>query len=69
LLRGDVAEKIYLEDNERAFYLFMGLLNGAAILTGLSDADITRAGEQAKYSIERQESPSRSGTSRKMTRQ
>jgi hypothetical protein len=52
-LKGEVGQEIDLKDNERSFYLFMGLLNGTAIFTGLSDADILRAGEQAKYGIER----------------
>lgn len=68
-LRGDVSQNIYLKDNERAFYLFMGLLNGAAVLTGLSDADIIRAGEQAKYTIQRQEAPSGGRTRRSITRE
>lgn len=60
-LRGDVTQQIDLKDNERAFYLFMGLLNGTAVLTGLSDADIISAGESAKYGIERKQIPSGTG--------
>lgn len=57
-LSGDFEKVVRLNDNQRNYYMFMGLLNGAAIFTGYTDADILRATQSMKYDIEKKGSKS-----------
>jgi hypothetical protein len=47
--------EVDLTDEQRRFFLFMGIANGISGLTGLQDAEIMRAGERLKSSIKREE--------------
>lgn len=53
-LTGLVRDEIQLTDEQKRFYLFMGLLNGMSAISGLNDADIIRAGESIKRGIEKE---------------
>jgi hypothetical protein len=52
-LFGRVRDEIELTEEQKRFYLFMGLLNGMSAISGFNDADIIRAGESLKRGIER----------------
>jgi hypothetical protein len=47
--------EVDLTDEQRRFFLFMGIANGISGLTGLQDAEIMRAGERLKSNIKRGE--------------
>ncbi len=55
-LNGRETYEIALSEEEKNFYLFLGLANGFSLISGLTDQDIIRAGEKVKYKIEKEES-------------
>lgn len=57
-LSGVSRKQIALTEEQRRFFLFMGILNGVSALSGLNDADIIRGGEAIKRKIEREEAKS-----------
>ena len=51
-----VSEKdVQLSDEQKRFFLFMGIANGVSAISGFQDADIMRAGERLKSNIKRGE--------------
>lgn len=46
---------VKLTDEQKRFFLFMGIANGISALSGFQDADIMRAGEKLKSNIKRGE--------------
>lgn len=51
-----VSEKdVQLSDEQKRFFLFMGIANGISAISGFQDADIMRAGEKLKSNIKRGE--------------
>lgn len=57
-ISGISRKEIELTEDQRRFFLFMGILNGVSALSGFNDADIIRGGEAVKRKIEREESKS-----------
>lgn len=51
-LKGSYETEIPLTEEERDYFLFLGLANGFSLVTGLTDQDIMRAGEKVKYDIQ-----------------
>jgi len=52
----NITEKdVQLSDEQRRFFLFMGLANGLSAISGFQDADIIRAGEKLRYGIIKEE--------------
>jgi hypothetical protein len=47
--------EVDLTEEQRRFFLFMGIANGISGLTGLQDAEIIRAGERLKANIKKEE--------------
>ena len=49
------SKEVELDEEQRRFFLFMGIANGISALSGFQDADIMRAGERLKSNIKRGE--------------
>lgn len=54
-ISGVSRKQVALTEEQRRFFLFMGILNGVSAISGLNDADIIRGGEAIKRKIEREE--------------